>query len=119
MINLKHWYFTEYDRPCEIDFDNINEYGYSPQNPIKTRSVYEEYSYLNRLRYKGRRVYYERIGYIKGFYGIIIDKFLIRIKIKPAFTNRKQAIQDFIIYINAHSNYSDGCAPKYFMLEDK
>lgn len=107
----------EYYSRCGIALPEKKEYGYSPESPIKVSSVYEQYLYLSKLRCNGKPVFYERIGFYKDLSGNITDKFLIRVKAEPASYKAQKATEEFVIYINTHSDCCDTAAPKGFALE--
>ncbi len=106
----------EYYSRCGIDLPDKKEYGYSPENPIKASSVYNQYLYLSRLRYNGKPVFYERIGFYKDLKGNITDKFLIRVNVASISHQAQRATQDFVIYINTQSDRCDEAAPAEFTL---
>ncbi len=88
-------------------------FGLSVDEPIQTTSVRASYMYLNRLKYNGKPVIYERVGSCTGKNRNIVDKYKV-FQEKGLFFKRKKFICD--LYINAYSTKQSDLAPKGFTL---
>lgn len=96
----------------EITFDKT--YGYTEENPINTTSIDASYYYLNKLRYNGLPIIYERIGSFSNSKDEIIDGYDIFVKKKSLFT--KKTIKIATIYINPYCEEMPKVAPIGFTL---
>lgn len=78
-------------------------YGLSLDNPIRVKSISTAYAYLNRLRYNGQPVSYERIGSFEGRNGGIVDGYMLT-TIQRGFLTKKTVYTD--IYIDPYSDWN-------------
>lgn len=99
-------WFKETERK-KID---TNAYGMSLKNPIQTTSVQAAYFYLDRLKYNGNPVLYEREGSFRGE-NHIVDKYNIY-AIKEPSQNRPEYLCD--IYIDSYCETEPEIAPDGF-----
>ncbi len=96
----------------EITFDKT--YGYTEENPINTTSIDASYYYLNKLRYNGLPIVYERIGSFSNSKDEIIDGYDIFVEEKSIF--KKKIIKVATIYINPYCEEMPKVAPTKFTL---
>ena len=92
---------------------NRAKYGLSVDEPIQTTSVRASYMYLNRLRYNGKPIIYERVGSCGGKNGNIVDRYRV-FQEKGLLFKKKVFICD--LYIDAYSTKQPNLAPSGFTL---
>lgn len=92
---------------------NRAKYGLSVDEPIQTTSIRASYMYLNRLRYNGKPIIYERVGSCSGKNGNIVDKYRVFHE-KGIFFKKKVFICE--LYIDAYSTKQPNLAPRGFTL---
>lgn len=113
--------FEKENRPhffaCKINNKKRNikadDYGYSVDNPIQVPSIPSSYEFLDRLRYNGTPVFYDRIGSVSDSFDNIIDKYKITVKVKKFLRTTEKV---FTIYVDAYAYYMPDKAPKGFTL---
>ncbi|MCI9626071.1 MAG: hypothetical protein HFI90_04745 [Clostridia bacterium] len=68
-----------FDNRDTINDENAEDYGYSPDNPIKAITIGDGYDFLDRLTVKGATVTYSRIGSVAGEQHIV-DEYSVTVK---------------------------------------
>lgn len=90
------------------------QYGLSVETAIHTTSVGAAYAYLERLKYNGQPVHYDRIGSCLNDAGQHVDRYIISVEKKGLFS--KKMIEVATIYINSYCHDMPNVAPKGFTL---
>lgn len=101
-------------KASEKKTDSKENYGLSIDNPIQTTSVRSSYIYLNRLKYKGKDIFYNRVGSIEGKNRHFVDKYNVYLK-TGLFKKRSKYLCD--IYIDAYASTEPQTAPHGFTLK--
>jgi len=96
-----------------IVFDNT--YGFSEDNPIRATSISDSYEYLDRLRFNGTPILYDRIGSFGNTNGDIIDGYDIFVEKRGFFTVKQRKIAT--LYINPYCDVTPQIPPTGFTLQ--
>ena len=89
-------------------------YGLSLDNPIRVKSIPVAYEYLNRLRYNGQPVHYERIGSFEGGNKGLVDGYTLTTT-QRGFLKKKTV--NTVIYIDPYSDWNILLPPPGFEIE--
>jgi len=99
-------------KKAELVIDD--QYGFSIDTAIHVTSVGAAYEYLDRLRYHGKPVIYQRIGSSRSNAGQIIDRYTVYIEKNSLFSKKRTEVAT--LYINSYCQDMPFVAPKGFSL---